>query len=97
MPYNDYQELFDALQDDEIDAFIISTLSVYKANIYFIQNNMYVVGFYDNMSSALNDSKIGVAKGKGELVDKINQALNDIKADGSYQRLSLKYFPFMNY
>ena len=33
-----------------------------------------------------------IRKGNPELVAAINKALADIKADGTYQKISLKYF-----
>lgn len=42
------------------------------------------------------DDKIGIAvrKGNNELRERLNKALQDIRADGTYQEINAKYFPF---
>jgi len=37
---------------------------------------------------------IGIRKGEGELKNMLNQAIAKIRADGTYQKINKKYFPF---
>ena len=42
------------------------------------------------------DDEIGIAvrKGNKQLVERLNKALDEIRADGTYQKINEKYFPF---
>ena len=45
-----------------------------------------------------NNDKIGIAVRKGDpLQGKLNTALKAIVADGTYQKINAKYFPFSIY
>ena len=41
-----------------------------------------------------NGIGIGVRKGQSDLVTQLNRALDAIRADGSYDKIGSKYFPF---
>ena len=52
---------------------------------------------YKGEAFAKND-KIGIAIRKNdELKEKLNKALQDIRADGTYEKINAKYFPFSIY
>lgn len=59
--------------------------------------HIFISGQYDDFDPSLTDAVIAVQKDAEELKNKLNQALMQIKADGIYQEISAKYFPFMNY
>ena len=40
---------------------------------------------------------IAVRKGNDELREKLNKALAEIRADGTYEKINAKYFPFNIY
>ena len=53
-------------------------------------------GYYEFKGEPVVDSdKIGIAVRKGDpLREKLNKALAEIKADGTYKKINDKYFPF---
>lgn len=56
-------------------------------------------GFEFKSDPVFNGDLIGIAvrKGQGELTTKLNKAIQDIVADGTYAKINAKYFPFSIY
>jgi len=49
---------------------------------------------FDDPKYAGEGIGIGVRKGETALVDKLNKAIAQIRADGTYKKINAKYFPF---
>ncbi|CAM3771065.1 transporter substrate-binding domain-containing protein [Parendozoicomonas haliclonae] len=55
-------------------------------------------GFEFKGEAFAKNDKIGIAiRKKDELKEKFNQALKEIRADGTYEKINAKYFPFSIY
>ena len=55
---------------------------------------------YDHVGDTIDiNDKIGIAvrKSDQDLADKFNQAIKDLRANGTYQRINANYFPFSIY
>jgi L-cystine transport system substrate-binding protein len=76
------------LIDGRADATINDSLSFLDFKKHKPDANVKIVASQDNADY----SGVIVRKGQPELVDAINKALDEIKADGTYQKISDKYF-----
>lgn len=85
---------FDALAKGEADFVLADCLLSYSFIRHDAKNNLEIIGqpIPDGEISSL--SHIQVRKGNLQLLDAINRALSEIKRDGTYGRISAKYFPF---
>ena len=77
---------FEALEQGKVDAII----NDYPVNSYISKTR----GKTEVVAKIVTDEKygIGVRKDNTELLDKVNQALKDVKADGTYAKVYKKWF-----
>jgi len=84
--FDDKPEMFDALIDGALDAVITDTP--------FAQYNAKTTG-KTRIAKVLTTGDlygIAVKKGNTRLLEKINAALDELRKDGTYDRLYQKYF-----
>ncbi len=84
--FQDKPEMFDALIAGELDAVIVDTP--------FAQYNAKSTGETRIASELTTGDQYGIAvkKGNTALLEQINQALDDLRKDGTYDSLYRKYF-----
>lgn len=85
--YTTYFEAVQALKQGKIDAIVIDKA---PAKVFLSQNDdIKQVG--EELSK--EEYAIAVAKGNTELVEKLNQAIADLQADGTFDTIMNKYIP----
>ncbi|QJB55006.1 transporter substrate-binding domain-containing protein [Pseudodesulfovibrio sp. zrk46] len=93
----DMKDCFDMLHKGEVDAVLSDSLTIFD----FLQSDKGKrFDFIGNPLPADDPSSeacIAVAKSKPQLAAQINSALREIRFNGTYDRINLKYFPFSIY
>ncbi|MGL5710251.1 MAG: basic amino acid ABC transporter substrate-binding protein [Cetobacterium sp.] len=84
--YNSAPGAIMALTSGKVDAMILDSA---PAGSYIVQNKGLKIVKIDAEEEKY---AIAVAKGKKELVESINKALKEIKEEGTYDKLIIKYF-----
>ncbi|GAB7023525.1 transporter substrate-binding domain-containing protein [Salidesulfovibrio brasiliensis] len=91
------KEAFDLLVAGEVDAVLSDSLTIYE----FLQTprgrTFDFIGSALPASDVSSFSHIAVAEGNDELCKQINHALKRLRAEGTYDRINKKYFPFSIY
>lgn len=91
--------LYDTQENAYLDLFSgrVDALLADKYAIFSWLENEPEGSYYEFKGEPINrQDKVGIALRKGEnhLRNKLNKALEEIKLDGTYERISNKYFPF---
>ena len=85
--FNSYFEAIQSLKQGKLDAVLIDKA---PAKVFLQQNDdLQKVG--DDLDK--EEYAIAVAKGNTELVDKLNNAISELKADGTFDEIMNKYIP----
>lgn len=86
-PYDKITEAFHDLKIGRIDAVVVDEL----VGRYYISKS---ASDYDVLSQKLTDEPVGIGfkKEDKELRDAVQKAVNDLKADGTLSKISLKWF-----
>lgn len=90
VPVQGFNESIDLLTSGRVDATINDSLSYLDFKKHKPDALLKIAA--TDTSSADDQSGVLLRKGNPELVAAINKALADIKADGTYAKISLKYF-----
>jgi cystine transport system substrate-binding protein len=85
-----FNESIDLLLSGRVDATINDNLSFLDFKKQKPDAKVKIVA--SDKSAEFSESGVLVRKGNPELVAAINKALEDIKADGTYKKISVKYF-----
>ncbi|HTK02873.1 MAG TPA: amino acid ABC transporter substrate-binding protein [Bordetella sp.] len=85
-----FNESIDLLLSGRVDATINDNLSFLDFKKHKPDAKVKIVA--SDKSAEFSESGVLVRKGNPELVAAINKALADIKADGTYKKISVKYF-----
>ncbi|MCR5535937.1 MAG: transporter substrate-binding domain-containing protein [Succinivibrio sp.] len=98
--FSSYRAMFNALLRGKIDCMLADSHTGYdliktaaeqdSERIYFSANLQFV-------RNEFNQERIAVRKADAAYLRLINRAIQEMDADGTHQRLSLKYFPFTAY
>ncbi len=83
-----FDQTVSLLIDGRADATINDSLSFLDFKKHKPNANLKIVAHQENADF----SGVIIRKGQPQLLDAINKALDDIKADGAYQKISDKYF-----
>ena len=84
---------FEALARGEVDFVLADALLSYSFINSEIRQRLEIIGNTISDQELSSLSFIQVRKGNLKLRDAINQALRDIKSDGTYREINAKYFP----
>lgn len=88
---------FDLLVDGQVDAVLSDSLTIYE----FLQTPrgrpFDFIGTALPTTDVSSYSHIAVAEGDDELRNQVNEALKRLRAEGTYDRINKKYFPFSIY
>lgn len=90
VPVQGFNEAISLLTSGRVDATINDYLSYLDFKKHQPKAKVKVVAHDD--SAEFSNSGVLMRKGQTALRDAINQALKDIKADGTYKEISLRYF-----
>jgi cystine transport system substrate-binding protein len=90
VPVQGFNESIELLLSGRVDATINDNLSFLDFKKHKPDAKVKIVA--SDKSAEFSESGVLVRKGSPELVAAINKALADIKADGTYKKLSVKYF-----
>ena len=87
--YENQEKAIEALIDKEVDAFAGNRLT----GLYYIQKRglQKEIKIADNISETIRYSIAGT-EGKENLIDDINRALKTLQRNGTYEKISLKWF-----
>ena len=85
--YPDVPALLDEMNRQEVDAALVDSVFAYY---YFLSSS----DRYYMLSDSLSDEKlaIGFRKGDQKLRDKVQEIIRDLKADGTLEKISMKWF-----
>lgn len=91
------KEAFDLLASDKADAVLCDSLTIFT----FLQSEegrrFDFVGIPLPVSNPSSEARIAVRKGDGRLLEALNEALREIRLNGSYEQINRAYFPFSIY
>ena len=89
--------LYQAVQKGEVDVVCVSGFAGYEYLKHSDNKNLRIVGIHRDLDPVLAGRRVAVNEQYADKVPTINRALMNIKADGRYQAINLKYFEFMIY
>ena len=89
--------LYQAVLSGEVDIVCVSGFAGYEYLKRSGNKNARIVGMHRDLDPVLAGRRIAVNGQYADKIASINQALMNIKADGRYQAINLKYFEFMIY
>jgi arginine/ornithine transport system substrate-binding protein len=94
--YDKISSAFDALTSQHLDAVFVDNI---VGNSAFLQTSKgkgfaFVGPSYDNVRYFGSGAGIAVKKGNVQLLNRLNQAIDQLRNDGSYQKIAKKYFSF---
>ena len=95
--YEDYEELAEALRAGVVEAIFVDGLSGYQLLKQAEGSGLYIGGIAEGLTSDIVNAHIAARKNDEALIGNINKAMEQLKASGIYQTISLRYFAFMNY
>lgn len=95
--YETYAELAEAIKAGKVDALFVDGLSGYALLKQAEGAGLYIGGSDEEFDPDIINAHIAARKQDERLIESINDALERLKADGSYQTISMRYFTFMNY
>jgi polar amino acid transport system substrate-binding protein len=94
---SDQTEALELLKEDKVDLVLSDTINL----LDFLQTpegaRFDFVGGPLSAKALKSEAHIAVPKGRDALREKVNSALEQIRLDGSYDRINRKYFPFSIY
>ncbi len=91
------EELFDAVSLGHVDVGYFEGFVAYDFLKRAEGLGMNPAGLLPGLSNAFTERCIAVARGRDDLLTRINKAIDEVKLSGRYQQISLTYFAFMNY
>ncbi|RAS39290.1 amino acid ABC transporter substrate-binding protein [Paraburkholderia bryophila] len=91
IPVQGFNESIDLLTSGRVDATVNDSLSFLDFKKHKPDAKVKIVAL-DTSSDSSDKSAVLIRKGSPELVAAINKALADIKKDGTYEKISQKYF-----
>ena len=94
--YPSQQEAFNDLMNGRLDVVFSDTIGAMEQLLKPEGGEGYeLVGPPAQDPGCLGEG-VGIAlrKGNGELRDRLNKAIKDIREDGTYEKINMKYFPF---
>ncbi|WP_176059686.1 amino acid ABC transporter substrate-binding protein [Paraburkholderia sp. BCC1876] len=91
IPVQGFNESIDLLTSGRVDATVNDSLSFLDFKKHKPDAKVKIVAL-DTASDSSDKSAVLIRKGSPELVAAINKALADMKKDGTYEKISQKYF-----
>ena len=89
--------LYQALQNGEVDVVCVSGFAGYEYLKQSKNHQLRIVGMHRDLDPKFAGRRIAVNQVYADRIPAINKALMNIKTDGRYQAINLRYFEFMVY
>ncbi|MBO7173838.1 MAG: transporter substrate-binding domain-containing protein, partial [Burkholderiaceae bacterium] len=89
--------LYNAVQNGEVDVVCVSGFAGYEYLKQSENKNLHIVGLHRNLKPEMAGRRVVIHQDNADRIEAINRALLNIKSDGRYQAINLRYFEFMIY
>ena len=89
--------LYQAVQNGEVDVVCLSGFAGYEYLKQSENHQLRIVGIHRDLDPKFAGRRIAVNQAYADHIPAINKALMNIKTDGRYQAINLRYFEFMVY
>lgn len=93
----DFEGVFSALKEGKVDLVFVDGLPGYHYLRSKAGTGLETIGLPIHSGIVLDSSSIAVAKEQTELKEAVNQAIQQIRRKGEYDRINRKYFDFNVY
>lgn len=95
--YQNYKDVFAALQNKKCDIAFMDGLSSYEYLKKLDSKDLLLVKIHPSFNVKTEEAKIVLSIKNAHNIDEINAVINKLQLNGVYQKLSSKYFPFSIY
>ena len=92
-----HEEVLAMLCDEKVDLMLVDGLIGYNFLKSEQGKGFDIIGDPLEINDVMSLARIGVRKGRPDLVDAVNKALVSLRVSGEYDRISRKYFSFSIY